>query len=109
MPGAALLPLLTGDELIKPSSVNVGVITRNNFQTSLTLFEMLFMDHVFGERPTSLAIDINIISVQWLAASPNTVATQVQSQGLAYRQFRFMPKMEVHTCYNNPKLTAASV
>ena len=27
----------------------------------------------------------------------------------AYRQFGFMPKMEVHTCYNSQKVTAASV
>ena len=29
--------------------------------------------------------------------------------GSAYRQFGFMPKMEVHTCYNSQKVTAASV
>ena len=29
--------------------------------------------------------------------------------GSAYRQFRFMPKMEVHTCCNSQNVTAASV
>ena len=29
--------------------------------------------------------------------------------GSAYRQFGFMPKMDVHTCYNSQKVTAASV
>ena len=47
--------------------------------------------------------------VQWLAASPCTAATLVQSPGSAYRQFGFMPEMEVHTCYNSQKVTAASV
>ena len=32
-----------------------------------------------------------------------------ESPGSAYRQFGFMPKMEVHTCYNSQKVTAASV
>ena len=30
-------------------------------------------------------------------------------QVLAHRQFGFMPKMEVHTCYNSQKVTVASV
>ena len=45
----------------------------------------------------------------WLAASPGTATTWVQCPGLAYRQFRFMPKMEIHTYYNSQKVTAASV
>ena len=36
----------------------------------------------------------------WLAASPSAAAAWVQSPGLAYRQFVFMPKMEVYTRYN---------
>ena len=34
---------------------------------------------------------------------------QVQSPGSAYRQFRFVPKMEFHTCYYSQKVTGASV
>ena len=34
---------------------------------------------------------------------------QGSSPGQACMQFRLMPKMEVHTCYKNQKVTAASV
>ena len=39
----------------------------------------------------------------------STTVTRVQSPGSAYRQFRFMPKMEVLTNEKSQKVTAASV
>ena len=39
--------------------------------------------------------------VKRLAASPYNSVTQVQSLGPAYRQFGFMPKMEVPCSWDN--------
>ena len=97
-------PNKTYQTLIRPAMEHPTAIWRPNNKTSKGISNGSTLCRPFW--PASL--------VQWLAASLSSpwwsgFNPRVQSPGSAYRQFGSMPKMEIHTCYNSQKVTAASV
>ena len=46
---------------------------------------------------------------QYVTNVVSSLALHRDDPGSACRQFGFIPKVEVHTCYNSQKVTAASV
>ena len=68
-----------------------------------TLLPLLMVQFVTKNALLLLLLDLAPIGILGLAALPLTLETRVQVLSPAHRQLEFMPKMEVHICYNSQK------